>query len=125
MIQSLQKSVTLNNKDEFKKYLEVTDELNKKCTIRGHLTFQESTPIPLEWVEQSKDIVKRFCTGAMSIGSISKETHEVIASSMNIIGGKSIGALVIKGKVIIGMKYSSDNADSYYGLQVLWRPLCL
>ena len=50
---------------------------------------QASKPVPLEQVEPAKEIVKRFATGAMSFGSISKEAHETLAIAMNRIGGKS------------------------------------
>ena len=58
--------------------------------MRGLLEFRKDTqPIPLDEVEPAKDIVKRFATGAMSYGSISKEAHETLAIAMNRIGGKS------------------------------------
>ena len=65
--------------------------MNKKCTIRGLLKFKENDgeSISIDEVESAKDIVKRFCTGAMSIGSISKEAHETIALGMNRLGGRS------------------------------------
>ena len=81
--------------DSYKTYLEyaklLNDESSARCTLRGLLTFKkaERKPIPLEEVELAKDIVKRFVTGAMSFGSISKETHETLAQAMNTIGGKS------------------------------------
>ena len=91
IIYQLQKSVKLNNKEQFNEYLKSTDILNKKCTIRGLLKFKENNKdsISIDEVESAKDIVKRFCTGAMSIGSISKEAHETIALGMNSLGGKS------------------------------------
>ena len=63
----------------------------KKATLRGLLTFNESlTPaVAIEEVESAADIVKRFCTGAMSLGSISSESHETLAIAMNRLGGKS------------------------------------
>ena len=91
IIYKLQKSVKLNNKKQFSEYLKSTDILNKKCTIRGLLKFKENDgeSISIDEVESAKDIVKRFCTGAMSIGSISKEAHETIALGMNSLGGRS------------------------------------
>ena len=91
IIYKLQKSVKLNNKKQFSEYLKSTDILNKKCTIRGLLKFKENDgeSISIDEVESAKDIVKRFCTGAMSIGSISKEAHETIALGMNRLGGRS------------------------------------
>jgi glutamate synthase domain-containing protein 2/glutamate synthase domain-containing protein 3 len=81
--------------DSFKTYLEyaklINDESRNRCTLRGLLTFKKgiNPPIPIEEVEPAKEIVKRFVTGAMSFGSISKETHETLAIAMNTIGGKS------------------------------------
>jgi glutamate synthase (NADPH) large chain len=80
--------------DSFKTYLEyaklLNDESRARCTLRGLLTFKKAgQPIPIEEVEPAKEIVKRFVTGAMSFGSISKETHETLAIAMNTIGGKS------------------------------------
>lgn len=61
------------------------------CTLRGLLGFRPNAggPIPIEEVEPAKDIVKRFCTGAMSFGSISEESHSSLAVAMNRLGGKS------------------------------------
>ena len=62
----------------------------RDCHLRGLLTFKEDRdPVPLEEVESAKDIVKRFCTGAMSFGSISGESHQTLAVAMNRLGGKS------------------------------------
>jgi glutamate synthase (NADPH/NADH) large chain len=63
-----------------------------RCTLRGLLKVKTNAtggPIPLDEVESSEKIVKRFCTGAMSFGSISSEAHETLAIAMNRIGGKS------------------------------------
>ena len=58
--------------------------------MRDLLEFQsDRKPIPVENVEPASDIVERFVTGGMSLGAISRETHEVIAIAMNRIGGKS------------------------------------
>ena len=63
----------------------------RSCTLRGLLKFKPlaGTPVPLDEVEPASEIVKRFCTGAMSFGSISAEAHETLAIAMNRIGGKS------------------------------------
>ena len=62
----------------------------RDCHLRGLLSFKEDREsIPLEEVESAKEIVKRFCTGAMSYGSISAESHETLAVAMNRLGGKS------------------------------------
>ena len=63
-----------------------------RCSLRGLLQLKDGAnggPIPLEEVEPAKNIVRRFCTGAMSFGSISAEAHETLAIAMNRIGGKS------------------------------------
>jgi glutamate synthase (ferredoxin) len=74
----------------FKEYSALVNTQNAKlCTIRGLLTFKKGTPIPIEEVEPASEIVKRFKTGAMSLGSISREAHENLAIAMNRIGGKS------------------------------------
>jgi glutamate synthase (NADPH/NADH) large chain len=68
----------------------VNDESKRRSNLRGLLDFKfASQPIPIEEVEPAKDIVKRFNTGAMSFGSISKEAHETLAIAMNRLGGKS------------------------------------
>lgn len=76
----------------FKEYSQaVDDQAENHCTLRGLLAFKfdERKPIPIEEVESVESIVKRFKTGAMSYGSISKEAHEALAIAMNRIGGKS------------------------------------
>ena len=80
--------------DSFKTFQEYTDLIDNQsaslCTLRGLMKLKKSdTPVPLEEVEPAKEIVKRFTTGAMSFGSISKEAHETLAIAMNRIGGKS------------------------------------
>ena len=66
------------------------DEATKRATLRGLLKFTtDVTPIPLDEVEPAKEIVKRFATGAMSLGSISTESHETLAIAMNRLGGRS------------------------------------
>ena len=60
------------------------------CTLRGLMELRTaSKPIPIDEVEPATEIVKRFATGAMSFGSISKEAHETLAIAMNRIGGRS------------------------------------
>jgi glutamate synthase domain-containing protein 2/glutamate synthase domain-containing protein 1/glutamate synthase domain-containing protein 3 len=96
----------------FQKYREyaaaVNDDAARKATLRGLLRFRTAdsgagesgigesesgvpgrAPIPLEEVEPAKEIVRRFCTGAMSLGSISREAHETLAIAMNRLGGRS------------------------------------
>ncbi|BFU90650.1 MAG: glutamate synthase, large subunit [Nitrospira sp.] len=68
----------------------VNDESRRRSNLRGLLEFKFAPqPIPIEEVEPAKEIVKRFNTGAMSFGSISKEAHETLAIAMNRLGGKS------------------------------------
>src|SRR5206468_3383297 len=91
-VAKLQTAVRITGYPTFKEYSKlVDDETKHRCTIRGLLNFKKSaaTPIPLDQVEPAKEIVKRFVTGAMSFGSISKEAHENLAIAMNAIGGKS------------------------------------
>jgi glutamate synthase (NADPH/NADH) large chain len=73
----------------YKKFSALVDEQNAKpAFIRGVLKWKKN-PIPIEEVEPAENILKRFVTGAMSYGSISKEAHEAIAVAMNAIGGRS------------------------------------
>ncbi len=89
-IHSLQKAVRLGDYELFKKYAQLVNEQNQKYfTLRGLLEFKDRQPILLEEVEPIEAIMKRFKTGAMSYGSISKEAHETLAIAMNRIGGKS------------------------------------
>ena len=68
----------------------VNDESQRRATLRGLLKLCEAPePIPLEEVEAASEIVKRFATGAMSLGSLSAEAHETLAIAMNRLGGKS------------------------------------
>src|SRR4029079_18990010 len=89
-IAQLQDSVRKGNFRLFKEYTAAAnDESRRLCTIRGLLKFKPGTPIPIEEVEPVASIVKRFKTGAMSLGSISREAHENLAIAMNRLGGKS------------------------------------
>ena len=79
----------------FEKYREYASAVNedaaRKATLRGLLEFagDGAQAIPLEDVEPASEIVRRFCTGAMSLGSISREAHETLAIAMNRLGGRS------------------------------------
>lgn len=89
-VAKLQHATAAGNYKLFKKYSEVVNnEAERLSTLRGLLKFKKGNPIPLEEVEPAENIFKRFCTGAMSYGSISKEAHETLAIAMNRIGGKS------------------------------------
>lgn len=89
-IAKLQEAARGNSVAAYKEYSKRIEELNKTCNLRGLLKFKEvEMDIPLEEVEPASEIVKRFCTGAMSYGSISLEAHTSLALAMNKIGGKS------------------------------------
>jgi glutamate synthase domain-containing protein 2/glutamate synthase domain-containing protein 1/glutamate synthase domain-containing protein 3 len=77
---------------KYRRYSElVNDDAARRATLRGLMRFrtEDAEPVPLEEVEPAKEIVKRFATGAMSLGSISRESHETLAIAMNRLGGKS------------------------------------
>ena len=89
-ISKLQNSVKTENYSSYKEYSDLINKQEEQLmTIRGLLKFIDYNPIPIEEVEPWNEIVKRFKTGAMSYGSISKEAHENLAIAMNRIGGKS------------------------------------
>jgi glutamate synthase (NADPH/NADH) len=91
-IAKLQEAARTNSVQAYKEYSKMIHSLNQKCNLRGMLKFKdvlESQRVPLEEVEPASEIVKRFCTGAMSYGSISLESHTTLAIAMNQIGGKS------------------------------------
>lgn len=91
VIAQLQKSTKIKSKEDYKKYAALVNEQTEKMsTIRGLLKFNSDRPsISIDEVEPWTDIVKRFKTGAMSYGSISREAHETLAIAMNRLGGKS------------------------------------
>ena len=89
-IASLQQAVRLNKPESYDAFSKMVNEQNEKLmTLRGLFEFSSFDPIPLDQVEPWTAIVKRFKTGAMSLGSISQEAHENLAIAMNRIGGKS------------------------------------
>lgn len=90
-IATLQDAVRTKNMSVYEKYSKECHEQIKKCSLRGLLEFNKDNvnPIPIEEVEPWTNIVKRFCTGAMSYGSISYEAHSTLALAMNKLGGKS------------------------------------
>ncbi|XRB11633.1 glutamate synthase [Pseudoscourfieldia marina] len=88
----LQEAVRSNDgKTAFRQYADVVNKLNSAITLRGLMKFRDdkATPVPIDEVEPAVEIMKRFCTGAMSYGSISLEAHSTLAEAMNLIGGKS------------------------------------
>ncbi|MDB5309124.1 MAG: gltB 1 [Gemmataceae bacterium] len=90
-VQKLQHAVRKESYDTYKDFARTAnDESRRLCTLRGLLDVRKGKkPIPLELVEPAKEIVKRFFTGAMSFGSISKEAHESLAIALNRVGGRS------------------------------------
>ena len=91
-IAKLQHSTRANNWNTYKEYAQlVNDQSRRHMTLRGLFEFKidPAKAIPLDQVESAKEIVKRFATGAMSLGSISTEAHATLAVAMNRIGGKS------------------------------------
>ncbi|AMP12800.1 glutamate synthase-related protein [Collimonas pratensis] len=91
-IAKLQHSTRSNNFNSYKEYAQlINDQSKRHMTLRGLFEFKidPSKAIPLDEVEPAKEIVKRFATGAMSLGSISTEAHATLAVAMNRIGGKS------------------------------------
>jgi len=90
-IAKLQHSTRSGKYDTYKEYARlINDQTKRHLTLRGLFEFKPTGgPIPLEEIESAKEIVKRFATGAMSLGSISTEAHTTLAIAMNRIGGKS------------------------------------
>jgi glutamate synthase domain-containing protein 2/glutamate synthase domain-containing protein 1/glutamate synthase domain-containing protein 3 len=94
-VSKLQHAVREKRYETFEEYAELIDKQNKHlCTLRGLMELKTAEemgtkPVPLAEVEPAKEIVKRFATGAMSFGSISKEAHETLAIAMNRMGGRS------------------------------------
>ncbi len=91
-IAKLQHSTRSNNFSSYKEYAQIiNDQSRRHLTLRGLFEFKldPTKAIPLDEVEPAKEIVKRFATGAMSLGSISTEAHATLAVAMNRIGGKS------------------------------------
>ena len=92
-IAELQVAARTDDKGAFERFSKLADEDSRmRCTLRGLLKLKPGSagdPVPLDEVEPATEIVKRFCTGAMSFGSISAESHENLAIAMNRLGGKS------------------------------------
>ncbi|HXR55433.1 MAG TPA: glutamate synthase-related protein [Casimicrobiaceae bacterium] len=91
-VAKLQHASRANSYSTYKEYAaQINDQGRKLKTLRGLFEFKTGarTPVPLDEVEPAREIVKRFATGAMSLGSISTEAHTTLAIAMNRIGGKS------------------------------------
>ena len=92
VIAKLQQSARENSSSTYKEYAAlINDQSRRQLTFRGlfEFRFDRCKPVPIEEVEPAAEIVKRFSTGAMSLGSISTEAHTVLAIAMNRIGGRS------------------------------------
>jgi len=89
-VSRLQHAVRGKNPAEYQLFAKTINEQSERLlTIRGLMQFKASESVPLDEVEAAADIVKRFATGAMSFGSISREAHTTLAIAMNRIGGRS------------------------------------
>ena len=91
-VATLQSAVRTNNFATFQEFTrQANEEAERAATLRGLLSLREGdcTPVPLDEVESARSLVTRFATGAMSLGSISRESHEGLAIAMNRLGGKS------------------------------------
>ena len=89
-VSRLQHAVRFEDANAYSDYAKAVNEQSRAlCTLRGLFEFVPGEAVPLEEVEPASEIVKRFCTGAMSHGSISKETHECMAIAMNRLGAMS------------------------------------
>ncbi|KAJ8315661.1 hypothetical protein KUTeg_007811 [Tegillarca granosa] len=87
---NLQDAAKNNNKDAYARFVESAGDMTRKCTLRGQLKLlYADNPVDITEVEEAAEIVKRFCTGAMSFGSLSIEAHTTLAIAMNRAGGKS------------------------------------
>ncbi len=90
-VTALQHAVRGNSQDRYREFArQINDQNERLLTIRGLMQFNFSAAaVPLDEVEPAREIVKRFATGAMSFGSISREAHTTLAIAMNRIGGRS------------------------------------
>jgi glutamate synthase (NADPH/NADH) large chain len=89
-IAKLQQAAKTNSTSTYREYAAIiNDQSRRHLTFRGLFEFRFAKPVPIEEVEPAREIVKRFSTGAMSLGSISTEAHTTLAIAMNRIGGKS------------------------------------
>ncbi|MCY3744235.1 MAG: glutamate synthase large subunit [Candidatus Poribacteria bacterium] len=88
VFKSLHKFVKAGKSEDYEKYVDAV-ETGEPSSLRDLLAFKASTPIPIEEVEPAEDIVRRFTTGSMSFGALSRETHETLAIAMNRLGAKS------------------------------------
>ena len=111
VIGALQHAVRSESPDHFARYVELADrESAERRTLRGLLELRETDePVPLDEVESVAELVRRFATGAMSLGSISPEMHETLAIAMNRIGGRSNTGEGGEDEA----RFATDGADSW------------
>jgi len=88
-ISRLQIAARTGSYEKYKEYVAAVDQKSHPIFLRDFLAFKGQKPIDISEVEPASEITKRFVTGAMSYGSISREAHEALAIAMNIVGGKS------------------------------------
>ena len=89
-VATLQDATRFNDYEKYKEFANlINDQAKNPTTLRSLLKFKTTKPISIDEVESIEDIVKRFATGAMSFGSISRGTHETLAIAMNRLGGRS------------------------------------
>ena len=88
-ITTLQLATRLGSYKKFKEFTSLVDNKPEPIFIRDFLDFKKGTPVPVDEVEPVEDIMRRFVTGAMSFGSISREAHEALGIAMNAIGARS------------------------------------
>lgn len=88
-IATLQLATRMGSYKKFKEYTSLVDDKAEPIFIRDFLDFRRGTPVPIDEVESEESIMKRFVTGAMSFGSISREAHEALGIAMNAIGARS------------------------------------
>ena len=89
-VAKLQIALSRGSYEGYKEFSKAADaDAEHACTVRGLFHFRERASVPIAEVEPAHEIVKRFCTGAMSYGSISLEAHQTLAVAMNRLGGKS------------------------------------
>ena len=89
MVRSLHHAMETNEREDFSEYLRLAEEREEPASLRDLLRLKSGTPISIDEVEPIGDIMKRFTTGAMSLGALGPEAHETVAIGMNKIGGKS------------------------------------
>ena len=88
-VRALHDALESNERDDYQHYLELVKPERATTELRDLLAFKQRTPIPIDEVEPIEEIMRRFTTGAMSLGAISPEAHETLAIGMNRIGAKS------------------------------------